>query len=113
MNELLMWATRMKLRIIVLGKEAKQKEESMLYDSISIQLCETQTHLWNMKCISDFLGTEGETEGWDYEEYEQNFGGDGYVHCFDVMTVLKFIKLHALNMCSWLLIIFQWRLKNL
>ena len=108
-----MWATRMKLRIIVLGKEAKQKEESMLYDSISIQLCEIQTHLWNMKCISDFLGTEGETEGWDYEEYEQNFGGDGYVHCFDVMTVLKFIKLHALNMCSWLLIIFQWRLKNL
>ena len=94
-----MWATRMKLRIIVLGKEAKQKEECMLYDSISIQLCEIQTHLWNMKYISDFLETKGETEGWVYE-YEQNFGGDGYVHCFDVMTVLKFIKLHALNMYS-------------
>ena len=53
-----------------------------------------------MKYIIGFLGTERETRGWDYEEYEQSFGGDGCVHYFDVMMVLKFIKLQALNMRS-------------
>lgn len=70
-----MWATRMKPRIIIMGKEAR-KRECMLYDSICDTTCEIQTHLRNMKDISDFLGTKGETEGWDYEEDEQNFGGD-------------------------------------
>lgn len=43
MNELLMWATRMKLRIIILGKEAKQKESAcfmtpFVYNSVKSKL---------------------------------------------------------------------------
>ena len=40
------------------GQRSQAKGECMLYDSICIQLCEIQTHLWNMKYIIGFLGTK-------------------------------------------------------
>lgn len=65
-----------------------------VYNSVKFKLI---YGTWSTSLVS---WGQRETRGWDYEEYEQSFGGDGRVHYFDVMMVLKFIKLQALNMCS-------------